>query len=48
VTQIIDSLHLRRLESDLACLVAALDGLVDLDFDDFTFDDFGLLSDSYT
>jgi len=46
MTKVIDGLHLSCLESDLASLVAALDGLVNFDLDDFSLNDLGFLTDS--
>jgi len=46
MTKVIDGLHLSCLESDLASLVAALDGLVNFNLDDFSLNDLGFLTDS--
>lgn len=46
--QVEDGLHLGSLEGDLAGLGTRLGGLVDLDFDDFTLNNFSLLSNADT
>ena len=48
MTQIVNGLHFRRFERDLASFVAALHGLVDFDLDNLTLDDLGLFSNSNT
>mgnify|MGYP000850918487 CR=1 FL=1 len=48
MTQIVNGLHFRRFERDLASFVAALHGFVDFDLDNLTLDDLGLFSNSNT
>jgi len=48
VAEIVDGLHLSGLQGNLSSLGSALDRLVNLNFDDLTFNYFSLLSDSHT
>jgi len=47
-SEIINGFHLGSLQSDLSCLGSRLDGFVNFDFDDFSLNNFGLFSNSYT
>jgi len=48
LSQVIDGLHLSCLKSNFASLGTALDGLVNFDFNNLTFNDFGFLTDTNT
>lgn len=48
VTEVVNGFHFSGFQSNLSCLVAALNWLVDFDFNNFTLYDLGLLSDSHT
>jgi hypothetical protein len=47
-SEIINGFHLGGLQSDLSSLGSRLDGFINFDFDDFSFNNFGLFSNSYT
>jgi len=46
-TQVVSGLHLSGLQGDLACLGSTGNGFVNLDLDNFTFDDLSFFSDPH-